>query len=225
MFGDLWWAAWGKRMWEGRPQNCALDSRMERAELSLCLWTTLIWAPRDSHIVTSASSHLPPPNLSLWVPQCPGNLLLLSKTFFFLLGRTSRWNPHFTRTMPAHCLQAEATSQTLSLNSTNISHSIGFCIQFLASTPVHTLAQVPHQESYHLQKEILQAQGLPQWFRDEDSTYQSRRQGVWSVVQEDPTCYRATKPVHHNYWVCALEPMVPNKKSHHNEKPMHCYEE
>ena len=28
---------------------------------------------------------------------------------------------------------------------------------------------------------------------------------VWSLVQEDPTCCGATKPVHHNYWVCALE--------------------
>ena len=29
---------------------------------------------------------------------------------------------------------------------------------------------------------------------------------VWSLVWEDPTCCRATKPVHHNYWACALEP-------------------
>ena len=32
-------------------------------------------------------------------------------------------------------------------------------------------------------------------------------QGTWvqSLVQEDSTCHRATKPVHHNYWVHALE--------------------
>ena len=29
---------------------------------------------------------------------------------------------------------------------------------------------------------------------------------VWALVQEDPTCRRATKPVHHNYWAWALEP-------------------
>ena len=29
---------------------------------------------------------------------------------------------------------------------------------------------------------------------------------VWSLVWEDPTCCGATKPVHHNYWACALEP-------------------
>ena len=28
---------------------------------------------------------------------------------------------------------------------------------------------------------------------------------VQSLVQEDPTCHRATKPVHHNYWACTLE--------------------
>ena len=29
---------------------------------------------------------------------------------------------------------------------------------------------------------------------------------VWPLVWEDPTCHRATKPVHHNYWACTLEP-------------------
>ena len=28
---------------------------------------------------------------------------------------------------------------------------------------------------------------------------------VWSLVQEDPTCCRATKPVYHNYWASGLE--------------------
>ena len=27
----------------------------------------------------------------------------------------------------------------------------------------------------------------------------------WSLVWEDPTCSRATKPMCHNYWACALE--------------------
>ena len=64
---------------------------------------------------------------------------------------------------------------------------------------------------------------------------------VRALVQEDPTCRGATKPVHHNYWACALElmshnywasmpqllkltclePMFCNKRSHHNEKPAH----
>ena len=68
---------------------------------------------------------------------------------------------------------------------------------------------------------------------------------VQALVREDPTCRGAPKPVHHNYWACALEPMshnywahvpqllVPahlepvlhNKRSHCNEKPAHHSEE
>ena len=64
---------------------------------------------------------------------------------------------------------------------------------------------------------------------------------VRALVREEPTCCGATNPVRHNYWVCALEPAshnywarVPqllkpmrqepvlcNKRSHHDEKPMH----
>ena len=42
------------------------------------------------------------------------------------------------------------------------------------------------------------------------------RQGtrVHSLVWEDPTCRRGTKPVRHNYWVWALEPTRPNYWSH-----------
>ena len=68
---------------------------------------------------------------------------------------------------------------------------------------------------------------------------------VQALVREDPTCCGATKPVRHNYWACAvepashnywahmpqllkpvcLEPMLHNKRSHRNEKAMHCNEE
>ena len=68
---------------------------------------------------------------------------------------------------------------------------------------------------------------------------------VRSLVRENPTCCGATKPVRHNYWACALEPaihscwarvpqllrptclepMLRNKRSHHNKKPMHHNEE
>ena len=68
---------------------------------------------------------------------------------------------------------------------------------------------------------------------------------VWSLVREDPTCHGAARAVRHNYWACAressssnywaqvlqllkparLEPVLHNKRSHHNEKPMHHNEE
>ena len=33
---------------------------------------------------------------------------------------------------------------------------------------------------------------------------------VRALVQEDPTCRRANKPVHHDYWACGLEPTSHN---------------
>ena len=64
---------------------------------------------------------------------------------------------------------------------------------------------------------------------------------VRALVREDPTCCGAAKPVHHNYWACALEPVshnyrarmpqllkptrlepvLLNKRSHCSEKPTH----
>ena len=38
---------------------------------------------------------------------------------------------------------------------------------------------------------------------------------VWALVREDPTCCGATKPVCHNYWTCALEPLSHNYQSWH----------
>ena len=59
-------------------------------------------------------------------------------------------------------------------------------------------------------------------------------QGTWvqSLVREDSTCFRATKPMGHNYQVhglqllnpICLEPMLC-KRSHHNGKPVHHNEE
>ena len=75
---------------------------------------------------------------------------------------------------------------------------------------------------------------------------------VPALVREDPTCHGATKPVApqqekptNNYWACArepvshsywahepqllkparLEPVLRNKRSHHNKKPVHHNEE
>ena len=64
---------------------------------------------------------------------------------------------------------------------------------------------------------------------------------VWSLVWEDSTCCGTTKPLCHNYWGHALgptshsywapmqqllkptcpKPLLRNKRSYHNEKPVH----
>jgi len=56
---------------------------------------------------------------------------------------------------------------------------------------------------------------------------------IQSLLQEDPTCHSAAKPVYHSYCASApepvtteahvpLEPILCNKRSHRNEKPVHC---
>ena len=74
------------------------------------------------------------------------------------------------------------------------------------------------------------ASWVVQWLRIRLSMQGTR---VWALVREDPTCHGATKPVHHNYWArvpqllkpAHLEPVLRNKRSHHNEKPAHRNEE
>ena len=52
--------------------------------------------------------------------------------------------------------------------------------------------------------------------------------GVQSLVQEDPTCHKATKPMHQLPSQCAatkpagLEPVLCNRRSPRNEQPVHC---
>ena len=57
---------------------------------------------------------------------------------------------------------------------------------------------------------------------------------IQSLVSEDPTCHRTTKPMCHKDWGCTLEPgshnywspptvepVFCNKRGHHHEKPKH----
>ena len=46
---------------------------------------------------------------------------------------------------------------------------------------------------------------------------------VRALVQEDPTCHGATKPVRHNYWACALDAASHNYRAHVPQllKPAH----
>ena len=92
------------------------------------------------------------------------------------------------------------------------------------------------------QSKLCGASLLSQWLR-----IHLPLQGTWvqALVQEDPTCRGATKPMRHNCWGCVLEPVshnswahmpqllkpmrlepvLCNKRSHRNEKPVHRNEE
>ena len=73
-------------------------------------------------------------------------------------------------------------------------------------------------------KNNFRASLVAQWLRIHLPMHGTR---VRALVQEDPACHGATKPVHHNYWVCVpqllkpvhLEPVLCNKRSHRNGKP------
>ena len=81
-----------------------------------------------------------------------------------------------------------------------------------------------------IKKAFLGTSLVAQWLRIRLPMQGTR---VRALVREDPTCRGATKPVRHNYWACALEPwatttepvrlepVLCNKRSHRNEKPVH----
>ena len=48
--------------------------------------------------------------------------------------------------------------------------------------------------------------GLPWWLNGKDISLPMKETRVQSLDWEDSTCHRATKPVCHSYWACALEP-------------------
>ena len=73
--------------------------------------------------------------------------------------------------------------------------SFPFSRQWVVKAREHAaLAAVTHQGKTSL---------VVQWFR---ISLPIQGTWVWFLVQGDPTCCRATKPMCHNYWACALEP-------------------
>ena len=71
---------------------------------------------------------------------------------------------------------------------------------------------------------------VAQWLRIQLPMQGTR---VRALVREGPTCRGATKPMHHNYRAHVpqllkpthLEPVLHNKRSRRNEKPVHHKEE
>ena len=58
-------------------------------------------------------------------------------------------------------------------------------------------------------KKKKKTKGLP-WWRWVEILLLIQGTWVWSLVQEDSMCCRATKPLSHDYWACALEPNSRN---------------
>ena len=88
-----------------------------------------------------------------------------------------------------------------------------FCL-LLMQHATSNVKELWHQNLLH---------GLPWWLSGKESTCKCRRNGFdpWSLIQENPTCLRATKPMHHNYWAYALEPKSCKYWSQHALELMH----
>ena len=68
--------------------------------------------------------------------------------------------------------------------------------------------------SWSQTKKIIKTSMMVQWLR----VYLSvQRTWVQSLVQEDPTCRGAIRPVSHDYWAWALQPGSSNKRSHRSD--------
>ena len=59
--------------------------------------------------------------------------------------------------------------------------------------------------SHATKPNISEVRRASRWLSGKESTCQRRRHKFEPWSGEDPTCLRATKPVHRNYWACALE--------------------
>ena len=97
-------------------------------------------------------------------------------------------------------------------------HTSSSCGSILHCPAGHCLSFSGHRSDTHSREQCvrvdetktsdlfkIQTLGLPWWFSCKESACQWMETRVQSLAQENPTCRRATKPVHHSYWACALE--------------------
>ena len=95
-------------------------------------------------------------------------------------------------------------------------NSVSINVGGLRYTHTHTHTYLIHTNKQAIKKKRSQKFNLgtslvAQWLRIHLPMQGTQ---VRSLFREDPTCHGATKPVHHNYWACALEPMSHNYWTH-----------
>ena len=71
---------------------------------------------------------------------------------------------------------------------------------------IPTTGHIPW-ENHNSKRIMYRASPVAQWLRIRLPMQGTR---VQALVWEDPTCHVATKPMHRNYWACALEPTCHN---------------
>ena len=83
------------------------------------------------------------------------------------------------------------------------------CIKFKIKGEVGTPKKT--KKYYH---KIVFSRDFPRDTVDKNTLINAGR--MQSLVQKDYTCHKATKPMHHNYWTQALEPMSSNHWDHNS---------
>ena len=64
---------------------------------------------------------------------------------------------------------------------------------------------IPRRNWLEKEKDKMETWGLPWWSSGLESACQWRGTWVRSLIWEDPTCNRATKPMYRNYWsLCSI---------------------
>ena len=84
-------------------------------------------------------------------------------------------------------------------------------VHFELLLTVHRYLLTILKVSFHNSKKRQGTSLVAQWIRIHLPMQGTR---VRAMVQEDPTCRGATRPVGHNYWACALEPTSHNYWAH-----------
>ena len=77
-----------------------------------------------------------------------------------------------------------------------------------------------------LDKAVIPSMGLSWWYSGQKSICQCRGHGFKPWSRKIPHATHTTKPIQPNYWsLLTQEPVLCNKRSYHNEKPVHHNEE
>ena len=144
----------------------------------------------------------------------------LSKASFYLPHTSSQW--HLNKHLPPLACYPTLFLYSAFFSLYSISKlPISLCVNIFLFLPTYQFLCSPIFTQDHPSRASLVAQ----WLR-----IRLPMQGtqVRALVREDPTCRGVTKPVSHNYWArvlqllkpAHLDPLLRNKRSHHNEHPL-----
>ena len=138
---------------------------------------------------------------------------------FYTVGRNVHWCSHYgkqyggsskTKTTVA-IWSSQPIHRHISVGSSNLKRSMHLSVH---CSSLQQYLQLPrHRSKQNVHQQMIKktcgtgASLMVQWLR---VCFAKQGTPVWSLVWEHPPGCGATKPVHHSYWACALEPSSRN---------------